>query len=54
MAVRISTCGRFVGTLLYKPTIKMENSFMRHVVNGFTFSGTATEANRFPDRGFDD
>ena len=39
---------RFVGTLLYKPTFKMENNFMRHVVNGFTFSGTATEATGFP------
>jgi hypothetical protein len=39
---------RFVGTLLYKPSFKMENSFMRHVVNGFTFSGTATEATGFP------
>jgi hypothetical protein len=40
--------GRFVGTLLYKPAIPFSSRIMRGAVNGFTFSGTATESTGFP------
>ena len=33
---------RFVGTLLWKPTILSSNPWMKHGLDGFTFSGTAT------------
>jgi Carboxypeptidase regulatory-like domain/TonB dependent receptor len=39
---------RFVGTLLYKPSIMLDNKFMKHGIDGFTFSGTATESTGFP------
>ncbi len=39
---------RFVGTLLYKPQIMPDNPWMKHGLNAFTFSGTATEASGFP------
>jgi hypothetical protein len=39
---------RFVGTLLYTPNFMPGNKFMKYAVNGFTFSGTATESTGFP------
>ncbi len=39
---------RFVGTLLYKPAIMLDNKFMKYGIDGFTFSGTATESTGFP------
>jgi hypothetical protein len=39
---------RFVGTLLWKPMIMQDNPWMRHGIDGFTFSGTATESTGFP------
>ncbi len=39
---------RFVGTLLYKPSFMRNNPWMRHGIDGFTFSGTATESTGFP------
>lgn len=39
---------RFVGTILWKPTIHASNPWMRHGLDGFTFSGTATESTGFP------
>jgi len=39
---------RFVGTLLYKPSIPFGSRIMRQAVNGFVFSGTATESTGFP------
>lgn len=39
---------RFVGTLLWKPQIIQNNVFMKHGLDGFTFSGTATEQTGFP------
>ena len=40
--------GRFVGTILYTPAISSGSRFTRELVNGFTFSGTATESTGFP------
>jgi hypothetical protein len=39
---------RFVGTVLWKPAILESNPWMRHGLDGFTFSGTATESTGFP------
>jgi hypothetical protein len=39
---------RFVGTLLYKPNLLPNNRFVRQGLDGFTFSGTATESGGFP------
>ena len=39
---------RFVGTLIWKPTIYATNPWMKHGLDGFTFSGTATEATGEP------
>ena len=39
---------RFVGTVLWKPTIKASNRWMKEGLDGFTFSGTATESTGFP------
>ena len=39
---------RFVGTLLYRPNLMPDNKVMRHTINGFTFSGTATLSTGFP------
>ncbi len=39
---------RFVGTILYKPNLLPNNRLMRHGLDGFTFSGTATESGGFP------
>jgi hypothetical protein len=39
---------RFVGTVLWKPAILESNPWMKHGLDGFTFSGTATESTGFP------
>jgi len=39
---------RFVGTLLWKPAINTANPWMKHGLDGFTFSGTATESTGQP------
>ena len=39
---------RFVGTLLWKPTIYETNRLVKYSLDGFTFSGTATESTGFP------
>ncbi len=39
---------RFVGTVLWKPAILESNEFMKTGLDGFTFSGTATESTGFP------
>jgi hypothetical protein len=39
---------RFVGTILYQPSIPFGSRFTRELVNGFKFSGTATESTGFP------
>jgi hypothetical protein len=39
---------RFVGTLLWQPEIMRSNPWMKHGLDGFTFSGTATESTGFP------
>jgi hypothetical protein len=39
---------RFVGTLLWKPTIHATNPWMKYGLDGFTFSGTATESTGQP------
>ena len=39
---------RFVGTLLWKPAVKFGNPWMQHGLDGFTFSGTATESTGQP------
>jgi len=39
---------RFVGTLLWKPQIMLDNRWMKNGLDGFTFSGTATESTGFP------
>ncbi len=39
---------RFVGTILWKPEFFESNPIMKHGLDGFTFSGTATESTGFP------
>jgi hypothetical protein len=39
---------RFVGTVLWKPDVMKDNPWMKHGVDAFTFSGTATESTGFP------
>ncbi|HEY3704900.1 MAG TPA: carboxypeptidase regulatory-like domain-containing protein [Terracidiphilus sp.] len=39
---------RFVGTVLWKPEIMKDNPWMKHGLDAFTFSGTATESTGFP------
>ncbi len=39
---------RFVGTVLWKPAILESNPWMKYGLDGFTFSGTATESTGFP------
>jgi hypothetical protein len=39
---------RFIGTILWKPEIMLGNKFMKQGLDGFTFSGTATESTGFP------
>jgi hypothetical protein len=39
---------RFVGTLIWKPAFFESNPLMKHGLDGFTFSGTATESTGFP------
>jgi hypothetical protein len=39
---------RFVGTVVWKPQIMPGNVWMKHGLNAFTFSGTATESTGFP------
>jgi hypothetical protein len=40
--------GRFVGTLLWQPQIMTDNKWVKYTLDGFTFSGTATESTGFP------
>jgi len=40
--------GRFVGTVLWRPNLFANNPFMKYGIDGFTFSGTATESTGFP------
>jgi hypothetical protein len=39
---------RFVGTLLWKPTLFKDSPWMKYGLDAFTFSGTATESTGFP------
>jgi hypothetical protein len=39
---------RFVGTVLWKPNFLEGNKLMKHGLDAFTFSGTATESTGFP------
>lgn len=39
---------RFVGTLLWKPNVYSNNKWVKHGIDGFTFSGTATESTGQP------
>jgi hypothetical protein len=39
---------RFVGTVVWKPMILEGNKFVKQGLDGFTFSGTATESTGFP------
>ena len=39
---------RFVGSILWKPAILEDNEFMKKGLDGFTFSGIATESTGFP------
>jgi hypothetical protein len=39
---------RFIGTVMWKPMIMEGNKFMKQGLDGFTFSGTATESTGFP------
>ena len=39
---------RFIGTVLWRPEIMLGNKFMKQGLDGFTFSGTATESTGFP------
>jgi Carboxypeptidase regulatory-like domain/TonB dependent receptor len=39
---------RFVGTVLYKPSVMEGNPWMKYGIDGFTFSGTATESTGQP------
>jgi len=39
---------RFVGTVVWKPEIFTSNPFVKHVLDDFTFSGTATESTGVP------
>jgi hypothetical protein len=39
---------RFVGTVLWKPQIMTGNPWMKYGLDGFTFSGTATQSTGFP------
>jgi len=39
---------RFIGTILWKPEFMLGNKFMKQGLDGFTFSGTATESTGFP------
>jgi hypothetical protein len=39
---------RFIGTVLWKPAILESNPWMKQGLDGFTFSGTATESTGFP------
>ena len=39
---------RFIGTVLWKPEIMLGNKFVKQGLDGFTFSGTATESTGFP------
>ncbi len=39
---------RFVGTLLWQPQIMTDNKWMKYGLDGFKFSGTATESTGFP------
>jgi hypothetical protein len=39
---------RFVSSVLYDPSFKVENSILRQLVNGFGFSGIITVASPFP------
>ena len=39
---------RFVGTLIYQPMILQDNKWVKVLLDGFTFSGTATLSTGFP------
>jgi len=39
---------RFVGTVMWKPALFESNPIMKYGLDGFTFSGTATESTGFP------
>ncbi len=39
---------RFVGTLIWQPQIHTDNPWMKYGLDGFTFSGTVTQATGFP------
>ena len=39
---------RFVGTVMWKPVLFESNPIMKYGLDGFTFSGTATESTGFP------
>jgi hypothetical protein len=39
---------RFIGTLLWKPSLFESNKLVKQGLDGFTFSGTATESTGFP------
>ncbi|MDR3751549.1 MAG: TonB-dependent receptor [Terracidiphilus sp.] len=39
---------RFIGTVMWKPAILESNLWMKKGIDGFTFSGTATESTGFP------
>lgn len=39
---------RFVGTLFWKPSLFASNPIMKYGIDGFAFSGTATESTGFP------
>ncbi len=44
---------RFVGSLLYAPTFKIENSTLNYIVNGFGFSGIITISSPLPQNALD-
>ena len=48
VAPTLTSRNRFVGSLIWKPQIKTDNPSMKHGLDGFTFSGTVTQATGFP------
>jgi hypothetical protein len=39
---------RFVGSLVYQPTLYRDNKYVKYLLDGFVFAGTATEQTGFP------
>jgi len=39
---------RFVGSLVYQPTLYKDNKYVKYLLDGFVFAGTATEQTGFP------